>query len=111
VVVNFAQADTAARSRLGREVLLPPWGFVIDGPRFAAFYAKKWNGRDYAEGALFTLQATAGDNLEGAAEIRIFHGFGTPTVPWRGATYEVRRELIVHPGRSKEAPAADKAPS
>jgi len=101
VVVNFGQADATAQSRLGGEVLLPPWGFVIEGPHFAAFYAKRWHGRNYPEGALFTLQATAGDNLEHASELRIFHGFGSPKISWGDATYEVRRELAVRPNRSK----------
>ena len=44
-------------SRLGGSVMLPPWGFVVEGPKFAAFFARRWNGRDYPEGALFTLRA------------------------------------------------------
>ncbi len=95
VVVNFGSADTSVQSRHGGEVVLPPWGFVVDAPRLAAFYAKRWNGRDYAEGALFTLQAVDGEGLETAPKVRIFHGFGDPPIAWRGTTHEVRREEVI----------------
>ena len=40
VVVNFGDGDAAVTSALGGEVLLPPFGLGIEGPRFAAFYAE-----------------------------------------------------------------------
>ena len=110
VVVNFGTADAIAESRWGGRTVLPPWGFVIDSPRFSAFYARSWNGRDYPEGSLFTIQASTGDNLDQAAEIRIFHGFGSPKIDFRGASYEVRRELTVQP-RSKQPVEAATKPS
>jgi hypothetical protein len=100
VVVNFGPGDAAAQSRLGGDVLLPSWGFVIESPRFAAFYAKSWDGRSYPQGALFTIQATDANDLGQAAELRIFHGFGDPRIQWQGTTYEVRQELAVHPHHS-----------
>jgi hypothetical protein len=98
VVVNFGQRDVKAQSRYGGEVLLPPWGFVIDGPQLAAFHAKRWNGRDYPEGTLFTLQAADGKQLLETARVRVFHGFGDPKILWRGNVHEVRREEVIGRG-------------
>ncbi|MEN6451828.1 MAG: hypothetical protein ABFC96_15165, partial [Thermoguttaceae bacterium] len=94
VVVNFGPADAQATSQHGGSVLLPSWGFVVDGPRLAAFYAKRWNNQDYPAGALFTLQAE-GAPLAQATQVRVFHGFGAPTLKWQGRDYEVRRELVI----------------
>lgn len=98
VVVNFGDGDAAVTSALGGEVLLPPFGLVIEGPRFAAFYAKKWGGREYPGGALFTLQAVEGEDLQTAGKLRIFHGFGDPEIMWKDARYEVAREMVITPG-------------
>ena len=98
VVVNFGQHDASVDAPLGGTVLLPPWGFVIESPRFAAFYARKWGGRDYPHGALFTVRVVEGDRLRQAARLRVFHGFGDPTIAWQDATYKVPREQILTPG-------------
>lgn len=98
VVVNFGLSDAGATSKQGGRVVLPPWGFVVDGSRFAAFYAKRWNGRDYPAGALFTLRALDGRSLSDAWRVRIFHGFGEPTIRWRGTTHDVPREQIIEAG-------------
>jgi hypothetical protein len=95
VQVNFGPQDAEADSRWGGKVLLPPWGFVIDGPALAAFYAKRWNGRGYADGALFTLQPVGAAALAEAAKVRIFHGFGDAKIAWAGAAHEVRRQETI----------------
>lgn len=95
VVVNFAPSDAAVDAELGGTVLLPPWGFFIESPRFTAFYARKWSGRSYPDGALFTVRVIQGDSLNQASQLRIFHGFGDPVIAWQGTTYDVRRERIV----------------
>jgi hypothetical protein len=100
VVVNFAEHDARVQSRFGGETLLPPWGFVIDSPRLAAFYAKRYNGRDYPAAALFTLQAVGNNRLSEASSVRVFHGFGAPKIVWKGATHEVRREAMISSERS-----------
>ena len=91
--------EVAVESRLGGPVKLPPWGFVVDGPTFAAFYARRWNGRDYPQGALFTLRAQGGQPLSQASRVRIFHAFGDPRIDWRGSTHEVRREAVIEVAR------------
>jgi hypothetical protein len=98
VVVNFGQKDAETASRYGGAVVLPPWGFVVDSPRFAAFYAKVWNGRTDPGGALFTVQALDGKDLDHAAKVRIFHAFGNPKIPWHGMMCEVRREEVIAAG-------------
>ncbi|MCR4415006.1 MAG: DUF5696 domain-containing protein, partial [Thermoguttaceae bacterium] len=95
VVVNFGSADATVESAHGGSVVLPPWGFVIDGPRLAAFFAKRWNGREYPEGALFTLRPVESKNLAEAGRVRVFHAFGDPRVAWRGTVHEVGREAVV----------------
>jgi hypothetical protein len=95
ITLNEGAAPFAFQSRLGGSVLLPPWGFLIEGPRFAAFYAQRWNGRDYPSGALFTLRAADGKSLSDTRRLKIFHGFGDPRIDWRGATHDVRREAVI----------------
>ncbi len=95
VMVNHGPTEARVESRLGGSVLLPPWGFVVEGPRFAAFYARRWNGRAYSEGALFTLRPVGDETLMHADHDRIFHGFGDPRIFWRGSTQEVRREAVI----------------
>ena len=97
MVVNFGAARRRSSRRSGGEVLLPPWGFVVDGPRFAAFYAKRAAGREYPDGTLFTLQAIEGPNLLGATKLRVFHGFGDPQLTWRGKSYQIQREDVLTP--------------
>ena len=95
VVVNFGHTDAKVTSKLGGQVSLPPWGFVIDAPRFAAFSANSWGGQKYPRGALFTLRATDNKPLAESARVRIFHAFGESTIPWRGRTHKVPREKTI----------------
>ncbi len=76
---------------------LPPWGFVVESPRFTAFHARRWNGQDYGSGALFTLRPTDDKPLKESAGIRVFHAFGPATLIWQGKTYEVKREEVIKP--------------
>ncbi len=103
VVVNFGKSDAEVPSQLGGSVVLPPWGFVVESPGFAAFYAKSWGGREYPDGVLFTLAAVEGKDLRQAARVRVFHGFGDPKIAWRGATHDVRREEVITPSASAGA--------
>ncbi len=95
VVVNFGENEAKVESRLGGSVVLPRYGFVVEAPRFAAFYAKVWNGRTYADGALFTLQSRDDKPLAQAGKVRVFHGFGDAHIDWKGQTHEVRREEVL----------------
>jgi hypothetical protein len=86
VTVNFGASEFAAESKTGSKVNLPTWGFLIESPRFTAFHATSWGGRDYDKPVLFTMR------LDGK-RTRIFHGFGDARLTWRGRELEVRREL------------------
>jgi hypothetical protein len=92
VIVNFGTREAQVKSTLGGQVILPPWGFVIEAPRFTAFYACRWNGQTYDKGALFTLKAMNKKNLKEADRIRVFHAFGAPTIRWNGKIHKVQRE-------------------
>ena len=97
VTVNFGQTPAEVTSETGGRSVLPPWGFLVEAPRFLAFHARSWNGQDYANGALFTLRPTDGKNLKDSNRIRVFHAFGPATLAWRGKTYEVPREEVIQP--------------
>jgi len=98
-IANLGGQEAQVETRLGGRVMLPPWGFVVEGPRFAAFYATQWGGRKYQGGALFTLRLLDGEGIAKPGKVRIFHGFGDPAIAWQGGTYEVRREQTVEPRR------------
>ena len=95
VIVNFSQKETQVKSKLGGEVVLPAWGFIVEGPRFLAFYALRWAGQEYDRGALFTVRPLDDKNLEESQGVRIFHAFGPSTIRWQGTDYQVRREQII----------------
>ncbi len=98
VTVNFGQTPAEVDSQAGGRTVLPPWGFIVEGPRFIAFHARHWNGQDYGDGALFTLRPTDNKPLKESASLRIFHAFGPATLAWRGKTCEVKREELIKPG-------------
>jgi len=97
VIVNFGTTEAQITSTLGGNVVLPPWGFVIEGPDFAAFHARRWAGQEYAKGALFTLRAIDRENLKNAHRVRVFHAFGPATIQWKGRLYKVQREQVIRP--------------
>src|ERR1019366_6173756 len=44
VVVNLGDTPLPWRSKAGGDLDLPPYGFVVEGPAFAAFHAMAWAG-------------------------------------------------------------------
>ncbi len=97
VIVNFSSTEAQVKSSLGGDVVLPPYGFVVEGPRFAAFHARRWNGQDYGRGALFTLRPMDGKDLADARRLRVFHGFGPAELRWKAEIYTVQREQVIRP--------------
>jgi hypothetical protein len=95
IIVNFGTKDAQIESTLGGKVTLPPWGFVVEGPRFAAFHARRWNGQEYGKGALFTLRAMDQKSLKETIRIRVFHAFGPPALRWKGKIHKVQREKVI----------------
>lgn len=99
VTANFGQTPAEIASEKGGRTILPPWGFLVESPRFIAFHARSWNGQDYGTGALFTLRPTDGKDLKDSNSIRVFHAFGPATLSWRGKNYEVPREEVIQPAQ------------
>lgn len=93
--VNFGPSDAIAETSHGGQAVLPPWGFVVEGPSFVAFYAKRWAGQSYPSGALFTVRPVDAETFAAAEKVKIFHGFGESTIAWQGKTHTVRREETV----------------
>jgi hypothetical protein len=97
VTVNFGAAPAEVTAETGGRTLLPPWGFLVEAPRFIALHARSWNGQDYGEGALFTLRSTDDQDLKDSHSIRVFHAFGPATLSWGTKNYEVPREEVIKP--------------
>jgi len=98
VIVNASTNEyhCPARSGLG-EVVLPPYGFLIDSPAFLAYSALQCGGLGYESPTLFTLRSLDGKPLAVASQVRVFHGFGDDRVNWRGTTHRVQREAELRP--------------
>lgn len=92
VTVNFSPNPFRCQTRLGGEVVLPPYGFVVEGPQFAAFCATRWNGLEYATSTLFTLRSQDGKALRNSKQVRVFHGFGDTRLKWKDALLNIPRE-------------------
>ncbi len=103
VTVNFGQTPAEVTSETGGRTVLPPWGFVVESPRFIAFHARFWNGQDYGDGAMFTLRPTDNKPLADSGSIRVFHAFGPAMLFWQGKDYAVTREKVVKTGEQKPA--------
>jgi hypothetical protein len=95
VVVNASQADYRHQTRSFGEVVLPPFGFVIESPTFVAFLARQWNGLRYESPPLFTLRSLDGQPLDRSRRIRVFHGFGDARVRLGQRIETVRREAVL----------------
>ena len=92
VVVNLGEAPVMRTSKLGGEVVLPAYGFLVEGPTFVAFCATKWGGMAYAGPTLFTLRSLDGEPLTQSGKVRIYHGFGDSKVKFTGAVRTVTKE-------------------
>jgi hypothetical protein len=94
VVVNAGVLDYQYPTRSFGDVVLPPNGFVIESPTFAAFHALNWNGLRYDAAPLFTLRSLDGKPLARSKQVRVFHGFGDARVKLRGSVQVVTREQV-----------------
>jgi len=94
-VANYGTADYTLRTQRWGDVVLPPDGLFVDAPGFVAFVAKRFNGLDYAQAPLFTLQSLDGRSLERSRRVRVFHGFGDSALAWDGKTVDVKRETVL----------------
>ena len=95
VIVNKGEGRYAYDSRQGGEVMLPPYGFVVECPTFAAFYALSWNGITYDRPVLFTLRSLDGASIPWSSKVRVFHGFGDTRIRMKDKVHEVERENVI----------------
>ena len=96
-VINTGEAEFRHRSSHGADVVLPPFGFVVEGPNFAMFYASRWAGVDYSCPSLFTLRSLDGRSLANSQRIRVFRAFGDARLSFAGTTQIIPREAVFTP--------------
>ena len=93
ITVNFgAQPYTCADGSV-----LPQYGFTVVSPSLEAFYAVRYNGVDYPDGAMFVLSTDDGSAIRSASKVTVYHAFGDGDIRWRGKLYSVsgKQELSV----------------
>jgi hypothetical protein len=95
-VANLGTADYTLHTMRWGDVVLPADGFFAEAPGFLAFAAKRFNGRDYAQPVLFTLQSLDDRPLECSRRVRVYHGFGDSALVWKGKAEDVKRETILN---------------
>jgi len=99
-VINTGDGEIRYTSPLGGSVLLPLFGFVVEGTDFAVFHACRWVGVDYANPPLFTLRSLDGRPLACSQQVRIFHAFGDARLNVAGITRSISREAVIAPNYS-----------
>ena len=92
IVVNRTEGDYEHQG-----TLLPSRGFLASGPSFVAFYAKRHDGVEYPEGAMFAVRSQDGKPISESREVRVYHGFGDANVKVGGRVFTVAREEEVDP--------------
>ena len=97
VVVNRSESDYAVKSRLGGDVVLPSYGFLVESPTFVAFHALSWGGKRYDAPVVFTLRSADSRPLERSRRVKIYHGFGDSEVRLGKRTHQVAKLEVVVP--------------
>ena len=92
---SYRYADYVHKSKMGGEVTLQPFGFVIESPTFVAFHAMSWDGLKYDRPVLFTIRSLDGKPIKTSQKIRVFHGFGEAKLKLRGKTFTTAKEEIL----------------
>jgi hypothetical protein len=95
VIVNKGSEEYNVESIQGGNVILPPYGFLVECPTFIAFYASSWNGVEYERPVLFTLRSLDKASISWSSKIRVFHGFGDPRIKIKGVIHEVIKESLI----------------
>ncbi|MBE3070258.1 MAG: hypothetical protein IMZ66_08480, partial [Planctomycetes bacterium] len=98
-VINLGGAEYRCTSRAGGEVVLPPYGFLVEGPTFVAFCATRFGGLTYGGPAMFTVRSVDGKPLAAGGRARVYHGFGDPRIRIAGGEHTVAKEAVVGAGR------------
>jgi hypothetical protein len=95
VLVNAGTKDYRHQSDLGGEVVLPPYGFIVEAPSFIAFHALSWGGLRYEAPAMFTLRTPTGTRLSQANRVKVFHAFGDARLKVNGSMRTVEKEAVL----------------
>ena len=93
--VNLGETPYRVASKVGGEVVLPAYGFLVEAPTFAAFHASAFGGLEYDEAPLVTIRSLDGKPLAESAKMRLWHGFGDPRVRLGGKEHRVPREAVL----------------
>ncbi|MFV1965728.1 MAG: hypothetical protein ACC628_09925 [Pirellulaceae bacterium] len=91
VTITVAYERTAEMD----DQILPAHGFLVESPQFVAFCALRYNGINYEQPAMFTVRSLDGQPIAESSRVRIYHGFGDPTVRIAGQEFKVEREAVV----------------
>ena len=97
VTVNLGSEPYRTQGKRAGDAVLPPYGFLVDGPTFLAYCATSCGGVEYPGPALFTLRSLDGRPLGESKRVRVYHGFGDLRVRVCGAERRVAREEVVTP--------------
>jgi hypothetical protein len=97
VTVNLGATNYSCSTRQGGEVLLPPYGFVVDSPTFVAFHALRWGGLTYRSPTIFTVRSLNQEPIRRSSQIRAYHACGEDQIQLAGTVYSVRREITLDP--------------
>jgi len=94
-VVNGGSTNYVCTSKIWGDVILPPFGFLVESPTFVAFQALNWNGLSYDSPVLFTLRSQDKIPLSGSHQIRVYHAFGDDKIRVGRQTQTVTGEKII----------------
>lgn len=95
VLVNLGSGEHSTASRYGGQVRLPPQGFLVEGPLFAAVHATVWNGQVHSQPVMFTVRSLDGLPLDQSRKIRVFHLLGEPGIRVRNREVAVAGESVL----------------
>jgi len=95
VTVNAGKEAYICSAKLGGQVVLPPYGFLVESPTFVAFYAASWNGLHYDLPPLFTMRSLADKPLARSHRVQVYHGFGDKRLKVGSTLHEVEREAML----------------
>ena len=96
VIVNLGNGEFRCHRRVdGGEVVLPPYGFLVESPQFVAFHALEWGGLKYDSPTLFTLRSLDSKPLTASSRVRVFHAFGNNRIRWANREHSVDRETVI----------------
>jgi hypothetical protein len=91
VIVNFGATDAEVTSELGGRTILPPWGFVVEGPP-CCLPRQALERHGLRAGSVVHAPGDRRQTSQGICAVRVFHAFGPSTLSWQGQAHEVRRE-------------------